>query len=437
MHFVTLICAGPTNHHNGGWRHPEGDGHLVLDPSRYEEIARISERGLFDGLFLVDYQFIQGQSEEGPNLVAKYGGQMVMLDPLQLLACMARVTSRIGLTATLSTSFHHAYHIARVFASLDHISHGRAGWNIVTSGNPMEAANFGRDALDERTSRYDHADEVLEACMALWDTWEADALKLDKEAGLFADPAKLHHVRYEGQTVRASGGLTTPRPPQGHPVLMQAGSSERGRDFAARWAEVIFTVQQDLEPMRAFCADIKRRVAAHGRDSAHCAVLPALDVITAETAQEAQDQADDVDSLASIDLGMQTLCDLTGVDLRALPEDTIFAEVPVAPERIVSHGLYENVCAVRKEGRQLTLIEAARLYATTWMAPRVVGTPGEVADHMQQIFEAGACDGFVIGTSTSPMGLANFVDLVVPELQRRGLYRMEYAGATFRENLRG
>lgn len=436
MHFVTLICAGPTNHHNGGWRVPEGDGHLVLDPARYEEIARISEAGLFDGAFLVDYQFIQGQSEDKPNLVAKYGGQMVMLDPLQLLACMARVTTNLGLAATLSTSFHHAYHIARTFASLDHISKGRAGWNIVTSGNPMEAANFG-GALDERSNRYDHADEVLEACMALWNTWDADALKLDKEAGLFADPEKLHYVRYEGETVRTAGGLTTPRPPQGHPVLMQAGSSERGRDFAARWAEVIFTVQQDLPQMQAIYADIKRRVAGHGRDPAHCVVLPALDIITAATAEEAQAQADYVDSLASTDLGMQTLCDLTGEDLRALPPDTIFAEVPVAPERIVSVGLYENVCSIRKDGRPLTLVEAARLYATTWMAPRVVGTPQTVADHMQQVFEAEACDGFVIGTSTSPMGLRNFVELVVPELQRRGIYRREYAGATFRENLRG
>ena len=181
MHFITLMCAGPTNHNNGGWRHPDGDGHLVLDPARYEEIARISERGLFDGIFLVDYQFTQGQREGVANPVVRYGGQMVMLDPMQLLATMARVTSHIGLAATLSTSFHHAYHLARVFASLDHISKGRAGWNVVTSGNPAEARNFGMDALDERVNRYDHADEVLEACMALWDTWQADALILDKQ----------------------------------------------------------------------------------------------------------------------------------------------------------------------------------------------------------------------------------------------------------------
>ena len=436
MHFVTLMCAGPTNHHNGGWRHPDGDGHLVLDAGRYEEIARISEQGLFDGLFLVDYQFIQGQSEDKPNLVAKYGGQMVMLDPMQLLAAMARVTKHLGLTATMSTSFYHAYHIARTFASLDHISGGRAGWNIVTSGNPAEAANFGLDTLEERVSRYDHADEVLEACMTLWNTWEPDALRLDKERGLFADPEKVHFVQYEGKSVRTRGGLTTPHPPQGHPVLMQAGSSPRGRDFAARWAEVVFTVQQELPLMQEFYADMKQRVAAQGRDPAHCAILPALDVITAATEEQAREQADHVDSLASVELGLQTLCDLTGVDLRSFPLDAVFADIPVEQERIVSVGLYQNVCEIRKDGRPLTLREAALLYATTWMAPRIVGTPEAIADHMQEIFEADACDGFVIGTSSSPMGLRNFVDLVVPELQRRGLYRTEYEGRSFRENLR-
>lgn len=436
MHFITLMCAGPTNHNNGGWRHPDGDGHLVLDPARYEEIARISERGLFDGIFLVDYQFTQGQREGFPNPVVQYGGQMVMLDPLQLLSCMARVTSHIGLAATLSTSFHHAYHLARSFASLDHISHGRAGWNVVTSGNPAEARNFGMDMLDERVNRYDHADEVLEACMALWNTWEADALKLDKARGLFADPDKVHFVRYEGRTVRTEGGLTTPRPPQGSPVLMQAGSSPRGMDFAARWAEAIFTVQQEPSLMRAFYAQIKARVVANGREPHHCAVLPALDVIVAESEEQAREQADYVDSLASVELGLQTLCDLTGIDLRKYPLDAVFADVPVEPERIVSVGLYQNVCGIRRDGRPLTIGEAARLYASTWMAPRVVGTPAQIADHMQAIFESDCCDGFVIGTSTMPMGLANFVDLVVPELQRRGLYRSEYEGRTFRENLR-
>ena len=204
--------------------------------------------------------------------------------------------------------------------------------------------------------------------------------------------------------------------PQGHPVLMQAGSSPRGRDFAARWAEVVFTVQQELPLMQEFYADMKQRVAAQGRDPAHCAILPALDVITAATEEQAREQADHVDSLASVELGLQTLCDLTGVDLRSFPLDAVFADIPVEHERIVSVGLYQNVCEIRKDGRPLTLREAALLYATTWMAPRIVGTPEAIADHMQEIFEADACDGFVIGTSSSPMGLRNFVDLVVPEL---------------------
>jgi FMN-dependent oxidoreductase (nitrilotriacetate monooxygenase family) len=385
---------------------------------------------------MVDYQFHQDLREDRPSQVAQYGGQMVMLDPMQVITAMARVTKHIGVTATLSTSFYHAYHIARAFASLDHISGGRAGWNIVTSGNPAEAKNNGMDALKIRESRYDFADEVLEACSALWNTWDADALKFDKAGGHFADPSKLHYVKYEGQEIRVHGGLATPRPPQGHPVLMQAGSSPRGRDFAARWAEVIFTVQQEKRLMQEVYADIKDRVRKRGRNPDHCAILPAIDVIVAETEKKAQAEADYVDSLASVRLGLQTLSDLTGVDMASFPTDTPLADIPVDAERTVSIGLYQNVLKVRKNGRGLTVGEAGLLYATTWMAPRLVGTPDRIVDQMQDIFETGACDGFVIGTSTMPMGLQNFVDLIVPELQRRGLYRKEYTGATFRENLR-
>jgi FMN-dependent oxidoreductase (nitrilotriacetate monooxygenase family) len=424
MHFVTLMCAGPT------------DGHRVLDVKRYEEIAQISEEGLFDGIFLVDYQFHQDLREGAPSMIAQYGGQMVMLDPMQLLTAMARATKHIGVAGTLSTSFYHAYHIARAFSSLDHISGGRAGWNIVTSGNPSEARNNGMDALKIRESRYDFADEVLEACNVLWNTWEPDALKFDKKNGIFADSSKMHYVKYEGKEVKVAGGLTTPHMPQGSPVLMQAGSSPRGREFAARWAEVIFTVQQDKKLMQSVYSDIKERVVKHGRDPSHCAILPAIDLIVGATQEEAQAEADYVDSLASVPLGLRTLTDLTGVDMAALSRDMPLADVKVAPERIVSVGLWENILGIRKDGRGLTIGEAALLYATTWMAPRVVGTPKMIVDKMQDIFESDACDGFVIATSTMQMGLKNFVKLVVPELQRRGLYRTEYTGKTFRENLR-
>lgn len=436
MHFITLMCVGPTNHHNGGWRHPDSDGHLVLEPARYEEIARISEEGLFDGLFFVDYHFIQDMTETAPSRIVQHGGQMAMLDPVQLLATMARVTRHLGLCATMSTSFYDAYHIARTFASLDHISGGRAGWNIVTTGNSAEARNHGIAGLKQRVSRYDYADELIEACMALWHTWEPDALKLDKANGVFADSAKVHYVKYEGDAVHVHGGLATPHSPQGHPVFMQAGSSDRGREFAARWAEAVFTVQQEKALMQEFYADMKERVRAAGRAPGHCAILPAIDVIVAPTEEEAQAEADYVDSFANVDLGLQTLTNLSGTDMWAWPLDTPLAEIPVDPEKTVSIGLYQNVLGIRREGRGLRLGEAALLYATTWMAPRLVGTPASVVDRMQDMFESGCCDGFVIGTSSLPMGLRNFVDLIVPELQRRGLYRTEYTGSTFRENLR-
>lgn len=435
MHFITLMCIGPTNHHNGGWRHPDSDGHRVLDPARYEEIARISEEGLFDGLFFVDYHLIQDMVADAPSLIVRHGGQMAMLDPLQLLAAMARVTRNLGLTATISTSFYDAFHIARSLATLDHISHGRAGWNIVTTGNPAEARNHGFD-LKLRGSRYDYADEVIEACEALWRTWDADALRFDKANGIFADNAKVRWVDYRGSEFQIHGALTTPQPPQGRPVYMQAGSSPRGREFAARWAEAVFTVQQDKSLMQAFYADMKRRVVAAGRDPSHCAILPAIDIIVAGTEEEARKEAEYLDSLASVDLGLQTLTNLSGADMWSYPLDTPLADIPVDEERTVSIGLYQNVLGIRREGRGLTLGEAARLYATTWMAPRLVGTAASVADRMQDLFEDGACDGFVIGTSSLPMGLRNFVDLIVPELQRRGIYRTEYTGATFRDNLR-
>ena len=435
MHFITLMCVGPTNHHNGGWRHPDSDGHRVLNPARYEEIARISEEGLFDGLFFVDYHLIQDMVADTPSLIVRHGGQMAMLDPMQLLSAMARVTTHLGLTATISTSFYDAFHIARSLATLDHISNGRAGWNIVTTGNPAEASNHGID-LKLRGSRYDYADDLIEACMALWKTWEPDALKFDKENGIFADNEKVHWVDYKGPAVEIHGGLTTPRPPQGNPVFMQAGSSPRGREFAARWAEAVFTVQQEKHLMQEFYADMKKRVVAAGRDPGHCAILPAVDVIVAETEEAAQKEADYLDSLASVELGLQTLTNLSGTDMRSFPLDTPLADIPVDEERTVSIGLYQNVLNIRKDGRGLTLGEAALLYATTWMAPRLVGTPEKIVDHMQDMFESEACDGFVIGTSSLPMGLRNFVDLIVPELQRRGIYRTEYTGSTFRENLR-
>jgi FMN-dependent oxidoreductase (nitrilotriacetate monooxygenase family) len=436
MHLVTHLGLGPVNHHNGGWRHPEGDGHLVLDAGRYETLARISEEGLFDGVFIVDAQFLPGLGGDGPNVMLKHGTLLSMLDPLQILVAMARVTKHIGVTATLSTSLYPPYHIARAFASIDHISGGRAGWNIVTSISQVEAKNYGLDALKQRTDRYDHADEVVEACLALWNTWEADALVIDKKSGVFADPEKIHYVSYDGEAVHTHGGLATPRPPQGHPVLMQAGASQRGREFAARWAEVIFTTQSQKAAMQDFYSEMKGRVRACGRNPDHCTILPPIDVIVADTEQAAREEADYIDTLANLDVGQLAVSFQLGLDCSKFSPETPVADLPFDPDAVPIQGFLQNILSGRRDGRGLTLGELIRLQATTWMNPRLVGTPSTIVDQMQDLFEADACDGFIIGTSTSPMGLRNFVDLVVPELQRRGLYRTEYAGSTFRENLR-
>lgn len=435
MHLVGHMCTGPTTHHNGSWRHPDSDADKVLDPSRYQNLARIYERGLFDGVFIVDCAAITDMKEGVRSKAVEVGGQLAMLDPILVLATMACVTSHLGLSATLSTTFNHPYSIARLFATLDHLSGGRAGWNIVTSADDQMARNFGLCQMPEKDLRYDQADQAVEVCMQLWNGWDADALKIDRETGLFADPDKIHFINYDGSMVECHGAFTTPRSPQGHPVLMQAGASSRGRDFAARWAEVIFTHQGAKAEMQAFYRDMKRRVAEAGRNPHDCVILPSIDVIVAKTMKLAQQRASDVDSFASLEAGLQVIAVNLSLDLSQVSLDTPLADIK--PHKLMISGLHDNVLALRKDGRGLTLGEAALLQATTWWSPRLLGTAEMVVDEMQDMFESECCDGFIIAQSLSPGGIEEFVDMVVPEIQRRGLYRTAYTGRTFRENLKG
>lgn len=434
MHLVGHVCTGPTNHHNGSWRHPDSDADKVLDASRYQNLARIYERGLFDGIFIVDCASIVDMPEGARSKLVEVGGQLAMLDPILVLATMACVTSNLGLSATLSTTFNHPYSISRLFATLDHLSHGRAGWNIVTSADDRLARNYGLSEMPEKDARYDQADQVVETCLQLWNGWDADALKIDRKAGLFADPDKVHFIKYNSEYVECNGAFTTPRSPQGHPVLMQAGASPRGRDFAARWAEVIFTHQGTKPAMQAFYSDMKRRIREAGRNPDECVILPSIDVIVGKTKEQAERRAAEVDAFASIDAGLQVLATNMSMDLSQVPLDTPLADIN--PHKVMITGLQENVLALRKDGRGLTLGEAALLQATTWWSPRLLGTAESVVDEMQDMFESGCCDGFIIAQSLSPGGIEEFVDMAVPELQKRGLYRKEYTGRTFRENLK-
>jgi FMN-dependent oxidoreductase (nitrilotriacetate monooxygenase family) len=433
MHLVAFLMTGPTCHHHGAWRHPESDIEDILSPTRYEHIARVLEAGKFDSLFFADILGIYDLYNGNFDTMVGRGGQVCMLDPAMVLPMMARVTSHIGLGLTYSSTFNHPYQIARMMASLDHLSAGRVAWNVVASTSTLEARNFGMEEMPGRAQRYDRADEVLEACFALWDSWEEGALLLDKATGAFADPSKIHYVDYAGKWIKSRGPLTTPRSPQGHPVIMQAGSSERGRDFGARWGEIIFTLQHHKTDMQEFYNDFKARMALRGRAPEECVILPSIDVVIGETESIARARADYVNGLVDTQLGMAQISGHIGIDLSKLDPDQPLADLALEEG---SRGSFDVILqGTKAEG--LTLGEAARRFATSELCPQLVGTPEMIADRLCDLFDDHACDGFVLTPTTFPGMYEQFCKTVVPILQKRGVFRTEYTGSTLRAHLRG
>ena len=343
---------------------------------------------------------------------------------------MAAATRHLGLGATLSTSFHTAYHLARWLGSLDAMSKGRVAWNVVTSATDLEARNAGLDTLPPRELRYDRADEVLEACFALWNSWDADALVRDKQAGIMADPAKVHYANYEGRWIKTRGPLSIPRSPQGRPVIMQAGSSDRGREFAARWAEAIFTQQLGQAEMAEFYRDIKTRMRAYDRDPADCAILPGISVVLGETQSIARERADYLNGLIDPELVLASSSSGLGADLTKVAAGTSLAELQGNQGMRGTQDMLEE--RMKAEGISLTQAAAKR-----GVDREIVGTAAMVADQMEVMFQAGVCDGFVLAPTLFPGMFEQFCRSVVPELQRRGIFRTEYTGRTLRENLHG
>jgi len=427
MHLMAYLKTGPTAMHTGAWRHPQADLHDIFSPTRYAHIARVLEAARFDGCFYADTQGIPDLYKGNFRTYLQYGGQLSYLDPLTILPIMAAATQHLGLGATLSTTFHHPYHLARTLASLDMLSGGRACWNIVTSSTDFEARNFGMPELPGKDFRYDHGDEVVEACCALWDCWDADALVMDQARGLFIDPDKVRYADYAGKYVRTRGPLSIPRSRQGRPVLMQAGSSPRGRDFAARWAEAIFCSPGDKATAITLYNDIKSRMAKRGRVPEECVVLPWMTVVLGETESIARERMEHLDSLGSPELEMATNSAMLGADLSQVHD----AGDLTAAKRAQGHqGLEDRL-------RHVMQAEGISFEAAKRRGKRpLVGTPAMIADVMQDLFEAGGCDGFVISPTIFPGMFEEFGRTVVPELQRRGVFRTEYAGRTMRENLR-
>jgi FMN-dependent oxidoreductase (nitrilotriacetate monooxygenase family) len=427
MNLVAYLKTGPTANHPGGWRHPEADLHDIFEPTRYEHLARVLENARFDAGFFADTFGLPDLHRGGYETYLGLGGQITYLDPMAVLPLMARVTSRLGLGATLSTTFNTPYYLARTLASLDLISKGRICWNVVTSATDMEALNFGQDGIAPKAERYDRGDEVLEACCALWDCWQPDTLVLDQARGQFADPSKVRRANYTGKYVRTRGPLSIPRSPQVRPVFLQAGASPRGREFAARWAEAIFCTPHSKADGQAFYADIKQRMQPYGRPPGDCAVLPSIAVVLGETDSIAQEKADYLDSLIDPELVLATNSQMLGVDLSR--HDTE-ADVVAAAGNQGIQGSHDRVAQLaRAEG--ITFAAAARRRRNL-----LVGTAASIADQMEDWFTDNAADGFILWPTVFPRMFEDFGRLVVPELQRRGLFRTEYSGATLRENLR-
>ncbi|MEU0922953.1 LLM class flavin-dependent oxidoreductase [Streptomyces malaysiensis] len=427
MHLAAFVTAGPGR--PGGWRHPAADRNW-LSASHYQHIGRVLEEGKFDLMFFADILSVPDRLGNSMDSQLRYGSLgSLRLDPTPILASIAAVTDHIGLAATVSTSYLEPFPVARSFATTDHISDGRAAWNVVTSFQDSEARNFGNDRHIDRDKRYERADEFLEVACKLWDSWEDDALVLDPDTPLFAEPERVHHIDHEGEWFSVRGPLNVARPPQGYPVIIQAGASPKGRDFAARWSDVIFCSHASLESAREFYQDIKGRAERHGRRREDVKILPMATPVIGPTTEAAQRSADELADLVPPLAGLSTLAYHLDVDLSGLPLDEPLPDVDVPGVQ----GHYKEVVEMtRREG--LTLRELGKRYGGR-VEGTFVGTTAEVADGMERWFTEGACDGFTVGAVHTPGAFEDFARQVVPELQRRGLFRTEYEGGTLRDNL--
>jgi N-acetyl-S-(2-succino)cysteine monooxygenase len=421
----------PTGNHVAAWLHPDAQIDAGTNFKHYAQLAQTAEHGKFDLMFLADAVAVR---EGKLAALSRWPQYMVFFDPVTLLSAIAAVTDRVGLVATATTSYNEPYSVARKFASLDHISGGRAGWNVVTSTNLSEAYNFGREAHYEHDERYDRAIEFADIVFGLWDSWDDDAFIRDRASGLYFDPAKLRMLNHKGRHFSVRGPLNTARPPQGYPVIFQAGSSEVGRELAARIAEGVFTPQHTLPAAQAFYRDLKQRMAKYGRASDALKIMPGLNPVVGRTGKEAEEKHRFLQSLIHPDVGLELLSNaLGGFDLS---EYDIDGPLPDIPEYLGTNSQtsFRNVIAWAREER-LTIRQLYERFAGARGQRTIIGSPAQIADHMAEWFLKRGVDGFLVQPPYLPGGLDDFVDLVIPELQERGLFRSEYEGTTLRDHL--
>ncbi len=416
----------PASIHTGAWRHPRAHRDANFNFTHLKRSAQRLEAAKFDAFFMADHLALLNMPVEA----LKRSHTVTSFEPFTLLSALAAVTERIGLVATASTTFDAPFHIARRFASLDHISGGRAGWNIVTTSNPDAALNFGLDEHMEHGERYDRAREFYDVVTGLWDSWADDAFVRDQESGIYFDPARLHVLDHKGEHLSVRGPLHIARPVQGWPVIVQAGASEAGRKLAAETAEVVFAAHGNLESGRAFYADIKGRMDAFGRSRDELKVLPGAFVVVGDTVEEAKAKRADLDSLVHYDSAIASLSIALGHDASRFDPD---GPLPDVPETNASKSGRERAIALARRENLTVRQLAQRLGGYAGLA--FVGTPATIADEMEEWLETEGADGFNVMFPYLPDGLDDFVDRVVPELQKRGLFRREYEGTTLRDSL--
>ncbi|WP_145145030.1 LLM class flavin-dependent oxidoreductase [Roseomonas gilardii] len=415
-------------YHPSAWRHPDVPANGSLCFEHYLRSAQAAERGKIDMIFFADGIGIREKDLPRGSL-ARSGYEIVEMEPMTLLPAIAALTQRIGLISTASTTYNEPYHIARKFATLDLISKGRAGWNIVTSWSDAEAQNFNRAKHLDYDTRYERAAEFVEVVKGLWDSWEPEAFVYDKEGGQFYDERRMHLLEHKGRHFSVRGPLNVACMPQGRPIMVQAGASEPGREIAAQSADVIYAAQDNIVAATVYYQDVKRRLARHGRDWDDLKIMPALRPIVGTTRAEAQAKFDRLQELVDPLVGMarvyNVLGDLSGYPLDGpVPEPTAEPQMRSAVERVMQR-VRENGWTIRQLCQEMT----------GGGGFRIVGTAADVADVMEEWIDAEACDGFNITPNQLPAGCEDFVALVIPELQRRGRFRTEYEGTTLRENL--
>ena len=432
MTLVAFLQAQNCTNFAASWRHPESRTDSTT-PEFYRDIARVLEAGKFHVGFFDDRLAMPDMYGGNHEHTVEGGIRCVKMDPVTVLMTMGMCTERLGLGSTYSTTYYEPFHVARVFQTLDLMSRGRAGWNIVTSLNDGEAMNMGRLEVLEHDSRYDRADEFMEIVLGHWNAWEHDAIVNDKPGNRFADPGKVHRLDYEGRYYRSRGPFTVPRSPQGHPVLIQAGQSGRGQRFAARWAELVFVAYPTIEIARTEYASLKRQIAAHDRDPDRVRIAALTHCVVAETRAEAEDKRALIDRLPTDLDQLSLLAEALNFDFATRGLDEPLSDADLASMQGIQ-GIRDRVVEASGKSnptpREFMHFSGRGLLHNPW-----VGSGADVADIMEEWFTTGACDGFVVAASHVPGAYVDFVKHVVPELQRRGLHHTDYAGATLRENL--